>query len=62
MTVSVRIDASGNVCSASAKADSASIQDITGCVANIFKSKHYTPPSGGCIDASMPINFEKKDR
>lgn len=62
ISVSVRIDGSGNVCSASAKADSGSIQDITGCVANVFKSKHYSAPSGGCIDATMSINFEKKDR
>lgn len=58
MSISVRIGANGQVCSASASNNElASNPAVAQCVVNNFRSGTFPAPRGGCVDVSIPINF-----
>ena len=58
MSISVRIGANGQVCSASAANNElASNPGVAQCVVNNFRSGAFPSPRGGCVDVSVPINF-----
>ena len=58
MSISVRIGAGGQVCSASATNNElASNPALAQCVVNNFRSGTFPSPKGGCVDVAVPINF-----
>ncbi|MDB4946017.1 MAG: hypothetical protein JWP97_5551 [Labilithrix sp.] len=58
MSISVRIGANGQACSASATNNElASNPGVATCVVNNFRSTSFPAPKGGCVDVSVPINF-----
>lgn len=59
MDVALKIDASGNVCSASSSGGSLG-GDVGQCVAGMFRGKKFSPPNGGCVNMSLPLNFSPK--
>lgn len=59
MSVSLRIDAGGNICNASIAADTTGSPEVARCVVGMFQGQHLgSPPSGGCVDMKVPLRFE----
>jgi hypothetical protein len=55
MSVTVRIGANGQVCSANVGQND--LPTITNCVLNSFRGQNMPAPRGGCADVAIPINF-----
>ncbi|MCS6900770.1 MAG: AgmX/PglI C-terminal domain-containing protein [Myxococcales bacterium] len=62
MVVNVRVDPSGNVCSVSISGDTLGSPDVSACVLSAFRGKRVAPPTGGCADSTMTLNFQAKDK
>jgi len=58
LEIAVRISPSGSVCSATPSSDTLKDPEVLGCVLGRFKSGILPKPTGGCVDASVPINFK----
>ena len=56
LEIAVRISPSGSVCSATPSSDTLKDPEVLGCVLGRFKSGILPKPTGGCVDASVPIN------
>lgn len=61
VVVAVRIDQSGNVCSSSIAQDSVG-GDVGSCILPMFRGTHVAPPTGGCVDVTVPLNFTPKNK
>lgn len=59
MTVSMKINAQGNVCSAAVKSDLGNPL-VENCVLQNFRAATFPAPKGGCVDASVPLYFKPK--
>jgi hypothetical protein len=58
VTITVRVGPTGNVCSASVTANDMSTPAVANCAANIFRQSGNLPaPSGGCVEAAVPLSF-----
>lgn len=60
ITVALKIDAGGNVCGASAANDTMGSGEVTSCVTGMFRGKKFSPPTGGCVNMTVPLNFTQK--
>jgi outer membrane biosynthesis protein TonB len=60
MTVSVRVGANGQVCSATASGDTLGDPGVTNCVLGQFRASALPPPQGGCVNVQVPLNFVPK--
>jgi hypothetical protein len=55
VTIAIKIAPNGSVCSASvAQTD---MPAVGGCVAGVFRGGTFPAPRGGCVDATVPMNF-----
>jgi hypothetical protein len=61
VVVSVRIDQSGNVCQAGISQDTVG-GDVGSCILPMFRGAHVAPPTGGCVDVTVPLNFTPKNK
>ena len=61
VVVAVRVDSGGSVCSASIAQDSVG-GDVAACILPMFRSGKFSPPTGGCADATVPLNFQPKNK
>ncbi|HEX9297933.1 MAG TPA: AgmX/PglI C-terminal domain-containing protein [Polyangiaceae bacterium] len=61
LMVNVRIDSQGNVCSASISDDAMHSPEVSNCVMGMFRSARFPPPTGGCIDAKVPLSFVPRE-
>jgi len=61
LTVSVRVDPQGNVCSASITQDAVHSPEVSNCVTGMFRSAKFPPPTGGCMDVNIPLNFTPRE-
>ena len=59
MTVSIKINQQGGVCSAQVKSDMNNPL-VENCVLQNFRAATFPPPKGGCVDASVPLYFKPK--
>ena len=59
MSISMKINQSGQVCSSSVKSELGD-PGVANCVLQIFKSASLPAPSKGCVDAVVPLNFQPK--
>ncbi|MEO7034655.1 MAG: AgmX/PglI C-terminal domain-containing protein [Polyangiaceae bacterium] len=59
MTVSLKINQQGSVCSASVKSDLGNPL-VEGCVLQSFRGATFPAPKGGCVDAVVPLYFKPK--
>jgi len=59
MTVAIKINQSGAVCSASVKSDMGNA-GVENCVLQNFRATTFPPPKGGCVEAHVPLNFKPK--
>jgi hypothetical protein len=57
MTVSVRVGANGQVCSASVSNNELGSSSVAQCVTGYFRGANFPAPRGGCADINIPINF-----
>jgi outer membrane biosynthesis protein TonB len=58
VTIAVRIGPSGNVCSAAVASNDMGSPNVANCAANIFRASGGFPsPHGGCVEATVPMNF-----
>ncbi|MBX3259874.1 MAG: AgmX/PglI C-terminal domain-containing protein [Labilithrix sp.] len=57
VTVSVRIGANGQVCTAGIASNEMSSQQVAQCVSGYFRGANFPSPKGGCVDVNIPINF-----
>ncbi len=56
--ISVRVASTGQVCSATVASNEMGSPSVAACVANMFRqSGHFPAPTGGCVDATVPISF-----
>jgi len=55
--VSVRVGGDGTVCSASVKTSDMP-SDLNDCLLGLFQRLAYPAPSGGCVDATVPLTFK----
>jgi hypothetical protein len=58
LEVAVRVSPAGTVCSAATSVDTLGDPAVASCVLTRFKSGVLPRPTGGCVDASVPINFK----
>ena len=59
MTVSIKINQQGTVCSAAVKSD-LNNPLVENCVLQNFRAATFPAPKGGCVDASVPLYFKPK--
>jgi len=59
MTVSIKINQQGTVCSAQVKSD-LNNPLVENCVLQSFRSATFPAPKGGCVEASVPLYFKPK--
>ena len=59
MTVSIKINQQGTVCSAQVKSD-LNNPLVENCVLQSFRSATVPAPKGGCVEASVPLYFKPK--
>lgn len=57
VTVSVRVGANGQACSAGIAANDMSSSNVASCVTGFFRGTNFPAPKGGCVDVNIPINF-----
>ncbi len=60
MSVALKLSPTGAVCGASISGDTLGDAGVTSCVLQNFRSGKYPAPQGGCVDASVPLNFVSK--
>lgn len=60
LRVSVRVGTNGNVCSANIAQNELGDPGVASCVVQIFRSATFAAPSGGCVEAQVPIRFAPK--
>jgi len=59
MTVSIKINQQGTVCSAGVKSDLGNPL-VENCVLQSFRGATFPAPKGGCVDAAVPLYFKPK--
>ena len=57
VSISVRVGALGQVCSAGVANNELATPSVAKCVAGYFRGQSFPAPSGGCVDVNIPINF-----
>jgi TonB family protein len=62
LSVNLRVDTQGNICSSSISNDSVGDGNVASCVLGMFRGARVTPPTGGCVDVSIPLNFQPKGK
>jgi hypothetical protein len=57
MSIAVRIGSNGADCSANIASNELGNASVAACVANTFRSVSFPAPAGGCVEATVPMNF-----
>jgi hypothetical protein len=57
VTVSVRVGANGQACSAGIANNEMGSSSVAQCVLGFFRGANFPTPKGGCVDVNIPINF-----
>jgi len=57
ITVTVRVGANGQVCSAGVASNELGSSSVAQCVTGYFRGANFPSPKGGCVDVNIPINF-----
>jgi hypothetical protein len=55
VVLDVKIGTNGAVCSVGVS--QTDMPSVAPCVANVFRGATFTPPSGGCVERAVPMNF-----
>jgi hypothetical protein len=56
--ITVRVGASGALCSANVTSNDMGTPSVANCAANIFRAVGgYPQPKGGCVEAAVPLSF-----
>jgi len=57
MKVQVRVNAQGQLCSASMASDELHDPGLSACILQMFRSSVYPAPKDGCVDVAVPLSF-----
>ncbi len=57
MTVALRVSPTGSVCNVTTVSNTLADPLVTSCILQKFRAGNYPAPSGGCVDAQVPLNF-----
>jgi outer membrane biosynthesis protein TonB len=60
LLVSVTVGTQGQVCSARVTDQGLGDPAVANCVQRMFLSGTFPPPSGGCVNVDVPLNFVQK--
>jgi len=60
MTVAIKINQQGQVCSAGLKTNELHDPMVENCVLQSFRAATFPAPKGGCVDAEVPLYFKPK--
>jgi hypothetical protein len=60
LMIRVRVGPKGEVCSARVASDALGDSGVTSCVLQKFLAATFPPPTGGCVDTQVPMNFVPK--
>jgi outer membrane biosynthesis protein TonB len=55
VVLDVKISTNGSVCAVGVS--QTDMPTVAPCVANVFRGASFTPPSGGCVERAVPMNF-----
>jgi hypothetical protein len=55
VVLDVKIATNGSVCAVGVS--QTDMPTVAPCVANVFRGASFTPPSGGCVERAVPMNF-----
>ncbi len=55
VVLDVKIATNGSVCSVGVS--QTDMPSVAPCVANVFRGASFTPPTGGCVERAVPMNF-----
>jgi len=61
LTVGLRVDPGGLVCSTSIMHDAIHSAEVASCVMGMFRSSRFPAPTGGCVDVNVPLSFVPKE-
>jgi hypothetical protein len=57
MSIALKIGSNGQVCSANIASNDLGSQQVAACVQNVFRASPFPSPAGGCVEATVPMNF-----
>jgi hypothetical protein len=57
--VRLRVGADGSLCSSASVKTSDMPADVNDCLLGLFERQAYPAPSGGCLDAEVPMVFKR---
>ncbi len=57
MRVQVRLNPSGQLCSAAMASDELQDPGLSACITQMFRNSVYPAPKGGCVDVAVPMSF-----
>jgi len=60
MSLSVKIGSNGSVCSVSVGSNDIGNDFIAQCATNLFRTSAFANPKGGCVEATIPLNFQPR--
>jgi hypothetical protein len=60
MQIAIRVGVDGQVVSAGVVSDTIGSKSLKDCVLKVARGPFREAPQGGCVDVSMPINFQPK--
>ena len=60
LKVGLRIGPQGQVCSANITANELGDPGVASCVLQMFRGSPFPAPTGGCVDAEVPMKFEPR--
>jgi hypothetical protein len=60
LSVTVKVGTGGASCAASIKSDDLHSATVSNCVVNYFRNGNFPAPRGGCVEATVPLNFVKR--
>jgi hypothetical protein len=57
MRVQVRLNPSGQLCSATMASDELQDPGLSACIMQMFRNSVFPAPKGGCVDVAVPMSF-----
>lgn len=60
MTLHVKIGTNGSVCAVNVASNDIGNDFIAQCATNLFRTSAFANPKGGCVEATIPLNFQPR--
>lgn len=60
MRIHLKINQQGQVCSSDVPVNELGDPSVVNCIVGLFRGASFPAPSGGCVEANVPLNFTPK--